>query len=1076
MIKIKDQTVSANKLCKMYQNNKTPICVVLNSAKDVELFANELSLYTNMEKISIFPDSEILPYDHISSPERIITKRFNVINKKSEIKFLITNIKSLFEKYPPLTFFKSFNTFKLDQIISMKDFIDILTSLGYIRLDKTFQINQYSVRGGIIDVFIPLYENPLRIEFFDDVIESIRFFDKDSQLSLKEIDEFNLTNGSITPNNNPDINIFKDNWRNYFQDYDERYCSLFNQIIEGNKNLEGVEIYNNLFFENTVSFFSIFNQFKFIGDINCFEHIDNYQKYIWERYTEESIDLTRPLIKPTDNYLDIDSIKEKINLDESLYIDLLNIDINKIDDHLPKYDHIIICTNNSLNIEKYKKDYPDLKRINSIDDQLEKINIYHSKPFNSHIYNNILLIHDNEEWVNDLDVIKHENYSFFDTPIFLEDDVVVHEKYGIGIYKGLEIVTTDSTSNEYLKLSYKDNENLYVPLRSINLLSKYHKSISSINLELDSLSSKKWLKKKDKADKIVKDHAAEILNIESKRINSNAKSMTISKDVEKIFSHTFPYKETIDQLKAINDISKDLSLIKPMNRLLCGDVGFGKTEVALRGAHIAVENSSQVIILTPSTILCDQHYETTKKRFIDYPFNIKKLNRRTPLKDKNKIINDYNLKKIDILICTHIIFNQVINFEDTGLLIIDEEHRFGTNQKNIIKQHQENIHILYLSATPIPRTMNFIFSGLKDFSFLSTPPSSRLSIKSNKLIENDQIIKEAIERELNRNGQTFIVQNNISKIESLVRRIQTLIPDIKIGIAHGKLSNKDISSIMTNFANGSIDVLVCTTIVEMGLDIPNANTMIVIDSQNFGLAQLHQLRGRVGRSNKQGYAYFLIPDIKLNKDASYRLDSIIRHSKLGSGYFLAQEDLEIRGAGEILGDKQSGHVDSIGLTLYLSMLKEAINGKNSINVFRSNINFYDSAYIPSDYLPSTVERLKIYKIIDEAKTFDNLVKARLNLEDRCGKLPQEVQNLFKNEEIKIKCKVLKFSKLMSTSKQTKITIDLPIESTIQTKLINLITKNTSLFILNNNELIYKLNENDPSMRRSKITKFLDDLL
>ena len=255
MIKIKDQTVSANKLCKMYQNNKTPICVVLNSAKDVELFANELSLYTNMEKISIFPDNEILPYDHISSPERIITKRFDVINKKNEIKFLITNIKSLFEKYPPLTFFKSFNTFKLDQIISMKDFIDILTSLGYIRLDKTFQINEYSVRGGIIDVFIPLYENPLRIEFFDDVIESIRFFDKDSQLSLKEIDEFNLTNGSITPNNNSDINIFKDNWRNYFQDYDERYCSLFNQIIEGNKNLEGVEIYNNLFFEDTTSFF-----------------------------------------------------------------------------------------------------------------------------------------------------------------------------------------------------------------------------------------------------------------------------------------------------------------------------------------------------------------------------------------------------------------------------------------------------------------------------------------------------------------------------------------------------------------------------------------------------------------------------------------------------------------------------------------------------------------------------------------------------------------------------------------------------------------------------------------------------
>ena len=375
------------------------------------------------------------------------------------------------------------------------------------------------------------------------------------------------------------------------------------------------------------------------------------------------------------------------------------------------------------------------------------------------------------------------------------------------------------------------------------------------------------------------------------------------------FNSLFPFTETPDQLEAIESIRKDLALIKPMNRVLCGDVGFGKTEVAMRSAFISISSGKQVIILCPSTVLSEQHYESFLERFKSLAVNTKIINRHVNRKNKDDIVNDFNQGNVDILIGTHALFTSGINFSNTGLLVVDEEHKFGIKQKDIIKSKQENIHILYLSATPIPRTMNFIFSGLKEFSFLHTPPTNRISIKSFLKVENLQLFKEAISREVSRGGQCFIVQNDISKMEFLKRSISSILPEITIDIAHGKLNKNDISKVMRNFDTGILDVLICTTIVEMGLDIPNANTILIIDAQNFGLSQLHQLRGRVGRSVKQGYCYFLIPIPDLSKIAKNRLDSIIRLSDLGSGFFIAQEDLEIRGGGEMLGDKQSGHIN-----------------------------------------------------------------------------------------------------------------------------------------------------------------------
>ena len=627
---------------------------------------------------------------------------------------------------------------------------------------------------------------------------------------------------------------------------------------------------------------------------------------------------------------------------------------------------------------------------------------------------------------------------------------------------------------------YANNENLYVPLAKTFLISKYHKNSEKITASLDSLSSNKWSQKKKRAEKRAYDHAAEILDIESRRQSSYAPSLKVDKSSYEEFIQEFPYKETDDQNIAIEAIKKDLALIKPMNRLLCGDVGFGKTEIAMRAAFICVNANKQAVILAPSTVLVSQHYQSFIDRFKKFGINIQALNRYTKSTNKNKYINDFNNKKIDILIGTHALFNNSLNYKDIGLLIIDEEHRFGTKQKDIIKSKKPDVHILYLSATPIPRTMNFIFAGLKDFSFLHTPPVNRLSIKSFLRIENDNLISEAITREISRNGQCFIIQNDIKKLIFLKEHLLRLIPNLSIGIAHGQLNKSEITKTMNLFQLGKIDVLLCTTIVEMGLDIPNANTMIILDSYNFGLAQLHQLRGRVGRSDKQGYCYFIIPTPDIPKSAKERLDSIIRLSDLGAGFFIAQEDLELRGGGEILGNKQSGHIDSIGISLYLSMLKTAISDNNTeskTSLKSIEINFYDNAYIPEKYLPSPTERLKIYRRINEIDSNEELIKLKIELIDRCGKFIEEVSALFKNAELNLKSSKLGIQKISSHYEKTFIQFSSKLDDAVLDKILITLRNGHDIYQMDQSgKMIIKTNDKkNANERREIVRNFINEI-
>ena len=1081
----------AHQLSDIYHESDRSLCVIVKDSKEAKLLKNELALY--IDKIKYFPENEILPYDHFSIPENILKERFQIFNALNEEKeIVISTVKSLFELYPTLDLYKSREVFQIQDKISLEDLERILISLNYEKTNKIESLNQYAMRGGIIDIFTPIYKNPLRIEIFDDLIESVRFFDIETQLSIDKIQSFKLTKSSLYGFDEQNLKVFKYNWRNYFQNNDERHCEIF-QKLNNNEKAEGSDIYLPLFFNKTSSFIDLFSRYKFYLLENLENEISLYDSYIHQRYEDENIDASRPLINPNDSFVDKDILKsfcskDKIIKEVNNYtkpkFDDFNSLLNLIDNKKTINQKIILITSIQSEYELLiKKFSPNINEILDIKDANNSINLMLSNIVRPIDLKERLVCH--KEYYENVNISlsseNSTNSSFINKDIlFKEGDYVIHENYGLGLYSGLEIVSTNNISNEYMKIIYLSNETLYVPLRSVELISKYHKNDFTSDVVLDSLSSNRWSKNKIKAQQRAYDHAAEILDIESRRQASTASLLRVNDDEFMKFNSLFPFTETPDQLEAIESIRKDMALIKPMNRVLCGDVGFGKTEVAMRSAFISVSSGKQVIILCPSTVLSEQHYESFLERFKSLAVNTKIINRHVTKKDKEDIVDNFNRGNVDILIGTHALFTSGINFSNTGLLVVDEEHKFGIKQKDIIKSKQENIHILYLSATPIPRTMNFIFSGLKEFSFLHTPPTNRISIKSFLKVENLQLFKEAISREVSRGGQCFILQNDISKMESLKRDISSILPEITIDIAHGKLNKNDITKVMRDFDTGVLDVLICTTIVEMGLDIPNANTILIIDSQNFGLSQLHQLRGRVGRSVKQGYCYFLIPIPDLSKIAKNRLDSIIRLSDLGSGFFIAQEDLEIRGGGEMLGDKQSGHINSVGINLYLSMLKSALNkfkNNDEKELIQTEINFYDSSYINDDYLPSPLERLKIYKSLNSASSIYEVDQIKNDLVDRCGALTDEIKNLINDTKLSIIIKNSGIIKINSNPHKSSFLLSAKINKGVFDKILTLVTKEPNIYNINKeNKLIFNLDEPCASVRRNKITNLVHEII
>jgi len=1075
------------------QNQK--ILYLCHSDKEARLIKNELLLFMNDDEIGYYPEREILPYDRFSTADSIIQQRIKLLNAdKTNIKIIITSCINLFEKLPSKNFFISRKIFKIGNTLTIKDLTTSLEKLKYERVDKVRLINQYTVRGGVVDFYSGFQLNPIRVDFFGDQIDEIREFDPKTQNMTSKLSEFKLYTGSEINLDEDSIGNFKFAWRNYFQSHDERHCEIFQSLASG-KYPEGYEIYNPLIQEGNSNLIDYFAGYNLIACERIDQSLSSYKAFVEERYLEESIDSTRPILKPHDYIFTIKELQLYIETAKKIVVTNNNSITNN---SLQKETQLKILIEKQINgeIDTLLITSTEQTKLDQINKQYKTQNV--SIPFspNKGIYSCIHLparsfVSKDEKLVHlNLDrtanskmldakpasVTQESLIKKFENP-FHDEELVIHVDYGVGIYKGLELLKTNSSEEEYIRIEYLENEILYVPIRQAYLVSKFQVS-QTHGVRLDSLSSAKWKVKKEKAKIKAQDHAAELLDIESRRSMATSYQLTCEENAYQAFDKDFPYVLTTDQVHCINDILKDLALIKPMNRVICGDVGFGKTEVAMRGAFVAVHAKKQVMVLAPSTVLAKQHLESFTKRFVNFPVNIDLLTRHTSPKNKIKIYDNFKHGKIDILIGTHALLNNDITLDNVGLLVIDEEHRFGIKQKEIIKSRQSTTHILYMSATPIPRTLNLVYSGLKDFSYLYTPPLERLSVKTFLNTQNQQIIKNAVDRELARGGQVFLVQNDISKMDSLKKQISDLVPEANIDIAHGKLTKKDITKTMNGFNSNSIDILICTTIVEMGLDIPNANTIIVIDAHNFGLSQLHQLRGRVGRSMRQAYCYLLIPTPDLKKAPKAKLDSLVKYSDLGSGYFIAQEDLEIRGAGDFLGVKQSGHIEAIGLSMYLSMLKSAVNdlkGNEQEKILDTEINFNDRALIPDSYLPVANERLKIYRSLNDAKNNEEVNKILEDLKDRCGKPNDDLLNLIESSKLRILANKVGIKKIYSNQEKAMITFNDNLSDQVYKKLIGLIqTGSAKIKLDNENKITLDVSENNN--KRFAVAGLLNELV
>jgi len=1075
------------------QNQK--ILYLCNSDKEARLIKNELTLFLDDTEIGYYPEREILPYDRFSTADSIIQERIKLLNSDTtSIKIIITSCINLFEKLPSKNFFIARKKFKINDLLTIKDLTTSLETLNYERTDKVNAINQYTVRGGVVDFYSGFQLRPLRIDFFGDQIDEIREFDPKTQKMTNKLSEFKLFSGSEICLDEESVSNFKYAWRNYFQKHDERHCEIFQSLASG-QFPEGYEIYNPLIQEGESNLIDYFPEFSLQKSSQINQVLSSHQAFVEERYLEESIDSSRPILKPPDyiytikdlqtylqsareiEILDLDPIIDQSKEKETQLELLIEKQVNK------QINTLLITSSEQTKLDEVNKKYKT--SITSLPFNLSNgiFSCIHL-PVRSFVSKNGKFVHINLDRVTSSEVMNAKSIATnqdsliekFENP-FNDDELVIHIDYGVGIYKGLELLKTNSSEEEYIQIEYLEKEILYVPIRQAYLVSKFQVS-QTHGVRLDSLSSAKWKVKKEKAKIKALDHAAELLDIESRRSIASSYQLLCEESAYQEFDKDFPYVLTTDQVNCIKDILKDMALIKPMNRVICGDVGFGKTEVAMRGTFVAVHSKKQVMVLAPSTVLAKQHLESFTKRFVNFPVNINLLTRHTSSKNKIKIYDDFKHGKIDILIGTHALLNNDISLDNLGLLIIDEEHRFGIKQKEIIKSRQSTTHILYMSATPIPRTLNLVYSGLKDFSYLYTPPLERLSVKTFLNTQNQQIIKNAIDRELARGGQVFLVQNDISKMDGLKTQISNLVSEANIDIAHGKLTKKDITKTMNGFNSGSIDILICTTIVEMGLDIPNANTIIVIDAHNFGLSQLHQLRGRVGRSMRQAYCYLLIPTPDLKKAPKAKLDSLVKYSDLGSGYFIAQEDLEIRGAGDFLGVKQSGHIEAIGLSMYLSMLKSAVNdlkGNEQEKILDTEINFNDRSLIPDSYLPVANERLKIYRSLNDAKNNEEVNMILEDLKDRCGKPNDDLLNLIESSKLRILANKVGIKKIYSNLEKAMITFNNNLSDEVYKKLIGLIqTGSAKIKLENENKITLDVSENND--RRIAVTGLLNELV
>ncbi|MGL5313873.1 MAG: transcription-repair coupling factor [Peptostreptococcaceae bacterium] len=1043
----------------MFKDLNKQMVFVASSDLEAKKVYDDLSFYMK-DKVEYLGFSDIFFY-HLDAKDRNEeARKLKVLLKlaKGEDIILVTSIEAVLKKYiPKEILLENTTTYKIGDVVNLEEMSKKLVSLGYERVSKIEGFGQFSIRGGIIDIFSLEYSNPIRMELFDDEIDSIRTFDVFSQKSIDKIKEFSVTPSrefiypestdsavtrikkDIGKGTNDDVfdNIDKIGEKTYFQgvenyiDYIYTYenKSLFTYLKDEalvfyndiSRVKERCDNYLNEFRENyklnLERGLAIKNQGKLLYQFTDLEFISGGRKLI----------LNSLLPKPVNDF----NIKSVINF-EAREVPTFNAKVDVLVEELNRLKYsgykIVLATNTYDRAKKLHADLLDLgvestiTQDRDIEVKSSQIVIIPGRISSGFEYKSIkyVVITDHEM----IGVHKRtstskskKNKKGKKIESFLElniGDYVVHENSGVGRYTGIEQITVNAIKKDYMKIVYQGGDNLYVPIDQMDKVQKYI-GVEEDKVKLNKLGTNEWTRAKAKVKKEIEDMTKELIELYARR--EQIKGYKFSKDTpwQGEFESLFPHQETDDQLKAIEETKKDMESDKVMDRLICGDVGYGKTEVAIRAIFKACMDQKQVAVLVPTTILAQQHYNTFKERFENYPIRVEVLSRFKTPRQQKQIIEDAKKGLVDVLIGTHRIISKDINLPSLGLVVIDEEQRFGVKHKESLKQIKSTVDVLTLSATPIPRTLHMSLSGIRDMSVIEEPPLERHPVITYVTESKESVIQDEIERELARGGQVFFVYNRVERIEEMASMVKRLVPDAKVAVAHGRMTSKDLENIILGFLNKEFNVLVCTTIIETGMDISNANTMIVYDADKMGLAQLYQLRGRVGRSTRQGYAYLMYEKDKvLSEIAEKRLKAIREFTEFGSGFKIAMRDLEIRGAGNILGSQQHGHMAIIGYDLYVKMLNEAIKkvkGEPIIEELDVEIDLSVNAYIPDNYIDDELIKIEMYKKIASIETKEDMLEVQEELEDRFSDIPRAVETLLKIAYIKTLCKQLKIEKV-----------------------------------------------------------------
>ncbi|MGE0112503.1 transcription-repair coupling factor [Aquabacterium sp.] len=1103
---------------------------------DAQRLMDEMAFFVPDLRCAIFPDWETLPYDTFSPHQDLISERLATlwrmqqgVKAETGVDVVLLPAATALTRLAPPSFLAAYTFhFKQKQKLNEAALKSQLTLAGYNHVSQVVSPGEYAVRGGLIDLYPMGSLVPYRVDLFGDEVDSIRTFDPDSQRSLYPVPEVRLLPGREFPMDEAARLAFRNRWRERFEGDPSKsriYKDMGTGVATG-----GIEYYLPLFFDETSTLFQHLGEQATVvlhGEIT--EALERFWNETRERHRFLQHDPERPLLAPEDIYLKAEeffthanahaqlAVRGKEPTDWARPLPDLSVErggqdpLRKLEKHIAQTDlagqRVLVVAESAgrrENLMELLRDHRiDLPSVDTLD---AFVRGDHRHAITAAPLAGGFIWHDGSaasagiQFVTETELFdatpatrrRRKTEQATDVDSLIKDlselnvgDPVVHNNHGIGRYQGLINLDLGDGPSEFLHLEYADQATLYVPVSQLHLISRYT-GVSPEEAPLHKLGSPQWDKAKRKAAEQVRDTAAELLNLYARRATREGFAFRFSAQDYEAFATSFGFEETADQRAAIHAVIQDMISPRPMDRLVCGDVGFGKTEVALRAAFVAVTGGKQVVLLAPTTLLAEQHYQSISDRFAQWPVKVAEMSRFRSAKEIKAAMQGLEDGTIDIVVGTHKLLSDTVKFKRLGLLIIDEEHRFGVRHKEAVKAMRADIDVLTLTATPIPRTLGMAMEGLRDLSVIATAPQRRLAIKTFVRSESSGVIREAILRELKRGGQVYFLHNEVETIENRRDKLAELVPEARIGIAHGQMPERELERVMRDFVAQRHNVLLCSTIIETGIDVPSANTIIMARADKFGLAQLHQLRGRVGRSHHQAYAYLLVPDVEgLTKQAAQRLDAIQNMEELGSGFYLAMHDLEIRGAGEVLGDNQSGNMMEVGFQLYNEMLGEAVRSLKSgkepdllspLGLFGSNtdVNLHAPALLPDAYCGDVHVRLSLYKRLATADALDKIDTMLEEIVDRFGKLPPQAQALFDTHKLRVQSKPYGVIKIDAAPGIINITFrpNPPVEPL---RIIELVQKNKQIKLAGNDKLRIEKALSDPKDRAQYVRDLLRQL-